>query len=93
MMILLPWFPLYFCKDISRFVWDGLPTLPHSQPQCASHEPPKDDEDDEVMFSWDLDFDSHDASITLDVENETVDDVNHTMERLFVFWGLEKWKG
>jgi len=42
-----------------------------------------DDEDDEVIFSWDLDFDSHDASITLDVENETVDAVDHhTMERL-----------
>lgn len=40
------------------------------------------------MFSWDLDFDSHDASITLDVENETVDAVNHAMERqIFSFGG------
>lgn len=63
------------------------------QPTAVYSHHPKDDEDDEVMFSWDLDFDSHDASITLDVEQETVDAVNHTMERLFVFWGLEKWKG
>lgn len=41
-----------------------------------------DDEDDEVLFSWDLDFDSHDASITLDVEHKTMDAVGHTMERL-----------
>ena len=43
-----------------------------------------------MMFSWDLDFDSHDASITLDVENETVDAVNHTMERRIFFRILGK---
>ena len=43
-----------------------LPSASQPPVVCRDSHHPKDDEDDEAMFSWDLDFDSQDAWTILD---------------------------